>query len=94
VQDPKLPVVANVSADYVTKSEEVRSALVLQVSQPVLWEETLYKLADAGVKIFIEIGPGKALSGFVKKTLTQATTLNVYDVASLENTLAYLEEVS
>lgn len=93
LRDASLPVVANVSADYLTRKEEIKAGLVKQVSQPVLWEETLYRLAKDGVDTFIEIGPGKALSGFVKKTLPGATTLNISDPASLAKTLDYLEEV-
>ena len=81
------------SADYLTRKEEIKWALVKQVSEPVLWEETLYKLARDGVEIFIEIGPGRVLSGFVRKTVPHATTLNIDDPTSLAKTLDHLEEV-
>lgn len=93
LEDARLPLVANVSADYLTRKDEIKGALVKQVSEPVLWEETLYKLARDGVEIFIEIGPGRVLSGFVRKTVPHATTLNIDDPTSLAKTLDHLEEV-
>ena len=93
ISDANLPVVANVSANYLTIKEDIKEALVKQVSKPVLWEETLRKLAQDGINIYIEIGPGKTLAGFVRRTIPQATTLNIYNSLSLAKTLDYLEEV-
>ena len=93
LEDARLPLVANVSAAYLTRKEEIKGALVKQVSEPVLWEETLRRLARDGVEIFVEIGPGRALSGFVRKTVPGATTLNVDDPTSLARALDQLEEV-
>jgi [acyl-carrier-protein] S-malonyltransferase len=92
--NPSLPVVANINANYIYSKEGIKEALVKQITHPVLWEESLYKLAKDGVKFFIEVGPGRVLSGFVKKTVPGAVVCNVYDVASLTDTLAYLGEVS
>lgn len=86
------PVVANVTADYVTTAAEVRSALVRQIVSPVLWEESVQRLAEGGVKIFVEVGPGKVLSGLIKRTALQATCCNVEDQASLEATLGVLQK--
>lgn len=93
LSDPNLPVVANVTADYVRSKEEVKDLLVQQVSRPVLWEDSIQRMLADGIDTFIEIGPGRALSGFVKKIDRKARCLQVSDVASLQNTLAELEGV-
>ena len=58
---------------------------------PVRWEETIQTLAEKGVDTFIEIGPGKVLSGFVKRTLKGVTILNVEDSKTLEKALGKLK---
>ncbi len=85
------PVVANVTADYVTTHEDVRSLLIDQVSSPVMWENSIKKMVEDGFDTFIEVGPGKALSKFIKKISRDVTILNVEDVKSLEKTLEKLE---
>ncbi len=94
VKDPAVPVVANVTADYVTTGNEIKELLIRQVSSSVLWTNTIEKLLADGVDLFIEVGPGKVLSGLVKKVNRKANVLNVEDFASLEKTLAKMEEVS
>ncbi|MEW6573277.1 MAG: ACP S-malonyltransferase [Bacillota bacterium] len=86
------PVVANVTADYVTTASEVRSALARQIVSPVRWEESIQRLAGDGVKFFIEVGPGKVLSGLIKRIVPQATCCNVEDQASLDATLSVLQK--
>ncbi len=85
------PVVANVTADYVTSHEDVKSLLIDQVSSPVMWENSIKKMVEDGFDTFIEVGPGKALSKFIKKISRDVTILNVEDVKSLEKTLEKLE---
>ena len=65
---PQIPVVMNVSGDYYRKEEDLKELLKRQVKSSVHFEESLKKLLEDGVDTFIEIGPGCALSGFVKKT--------------------------
>lgn len=79
-----IPLISNVTADYVKSQEDIKLYLVRQVSSSVLFEDSLRRMLDEGVDTFIEIGPGKALSGFVKKINPDVTILNVEDVASLE----------
>jgi len=93
VRDPQLPVLTNVKADYVTTAAAVKEALIKQVSSPVLWEDIVRRMLDEGVDLFIEIGPGKTLGGFVKKVSKEAVTYNVEDPESLEKVLAYWKEV-
>ena len=91
--DAKIPVVANVSAKEETKAAEIASALVKQAASPVLWEDSVRNMIAGGVTTFVEVGPGKVLTGFVRKINKEFTGLNVEDQASLEKTLAYLKEV-
>lgn len=91
VSEPKFTVVANVNARPVQK-EAISELLEEQMSSPVLWEETIQYLIDQGVDTFIEAGPGKVLSGLVKKVSRRAVTLPVNDKASLEKAVAALKE--
>lgn len=92
IKKPAFPVVANVTANYVKTLAEVRGALVRQIYSPVLWEESIRRLFQDGVRIFVEVGPGKVLSGLVKRIVPEATCCNVEDPASLENTLRVLQK--
>lgn len=90
IHDMQIPVIANVTADYIKSSADIKPLLKEQISSSVLWEDTIRRMAADGVDTFVEIGPGKALSGFVKKTVPGAVILNVEDMASLEKTLEAL----
>jgi len=85
------PVVANVTADYVASHEDVRGLLIDQVSSPVMWENSIKKMVEDGYNTFIEVGPGKALSKFIKKISRDVDIFNVEDIKSLEKTLEKLE---
>jgi [acyl-carrier-protein] S-malonyltransferase len=80
------PVICNVNADYIEQSLQVKDLLYKQVMSSVLWEQTIRKMIADGVTDFIEIGPGKTLSGFVKKIDRGLNIYNVEDIASLEHT--------
>ncbi|MFA6548956.1 MAG: ACP S-malonyltransferase [Candidatus Margulisiibacteriota bacterium] len=67
IKDAQIPVVANVTANYVTKGAEIRTLLYKQVTSPVLWEDSVKKMVADGVTTFIEVGAGKVLSGLIKK---------------------------
>lgn len=86
-----IPVITNVTDEPMVEGEIVNT-LIKQVMSPVKWEDTIKYLHQQGVDTFIEIGPGKALSGFVKRTIKGVKILNVEDMKSLEKTLASLEE--
>lgn len=82
LQAPRLPVYANLdAAPY--QAEQAKSHIANQINHPVRWQETLEKMAAAGADTFIEVGPGKTLSGLVKKTVGGARILNVQDAESL-----------
>jgi len=90
ISDLKYPVISNVTGDYYSSKEEIIRLLVNQVSKPVLWEETIKKMVDDGVDTFVEVGPGKALSGFIKRISRDVNILNVEDMESLEKTIKLL----
>lgn len=84
VRVPQVPVIANVTAQPHGGPDEIRTRLVGQVTSSVRWEESIRHLVAQGFTRFIELGPGKALSGFMKRIAPEAQALNVGDVASLE----------
>ena len=83
----QMPLVTNVDADTIRKGEEARSALVRQVTMPVRWEESMRMLLDEGVNTFVEVGPGRVLTGLMRQIERSVTTLNVEDEKSLAATL-------
>lgn len=87
-----IPVVTNVTGEFVENSDAIRPLLVKQVMSPVKWEDTINTLIKSGADTFVEIGPGKALSGFVKRTAKGVKIFNVEDMKSLEKTLTALKE--
>ena len=88
---PAIPVIANVAARPVLDDADLKALLVAQVSHAVCWEDSIRFLLKEGVQTFVEVGPGKVLSGFMKKIDKEAKVLNVEDAASLSNTLKVLE---
>jgi [acyl-carrier-protein] S-malonyltransferase len=85
--DLGMPLVTNFDADTIRKGEEASSALVRQVSMPVRWEESMRLLLDEGVNTFVEVGPGRVLTGLMRQIERSVTTLNVEDEKSLAATL-------
>jgi [acyl-carrier-protein] S-malonyltransferase len=86
--DPTVPVAANVSASLITTGAAAREALVQQVTGAVRWVECIQLLIAQGATHFIEVGPGKVLTGLMRQIDRAQTTANVEDTASLEKTLA------
>ena len=91
---PKVPVVSNVTAQPHGGSDEIRQRLVEQVTSSVRWEESMRYLLGQGFTRFIELGPGAALSGFMKRIDKNVQMLNVADAASLEATVKALTSVA
>ena len=83
-KDAQFPVFANVSARPVTSGKEIKDLLIKQVTGSVLWEDSIRCMAEQGIDRFVEIGPGKALTGLVKKIVENATIYNIEDSASLK----------
>jgi [acyl-carrier-protein] S-malonyltransferase len=84
-QDLTVPVITNVDAKPVVTGKDARDSLVRQVSQPVRWLESVEFLINQGVKTFVEIGPGKVLSGLVRQINRDVRCVNVEDAASLHS---------
>lgn len=82
IKSPSLPVVANVTADFVTAPEDIRRLLVEQVTSSVLWEKSIARLFAAGVSAFAEVGPGRVLTGLMKRIDRKAPMVSVSDMAS------------
>lgn len=93
IQDANIPVIANVTADQMTNSSEIKNRLIEQLYSPVLWQASVEKMLELGVETFIEIGPGKVLSGLVKKVSRNVTTYAIFDDESLQDTIEKLKGV-
>lgn len=91
LNDIQIPVVTNVTAQSITDKNAVKDLLIKQVSTSVLWENCIRTMLANGVDTFVEIGPGKVLSGFIKKIDKEPKTLNVENLESLNNTLVELQ---
>ena len=79
-----IPYVTNVTAEYVTDPSLVKSLLVQQVSSSVLWQQSVERMISEGVDTFIEIGPGKTLTGFMRKINRNVKAVNVEKLEDLE----------
>jgi [acyl-carrier-protein] S-malonyltransferase len=91
MKDALIPVIANVSAEPMTQSLEIKEKLIEQLYSPVLWEDSVQKMIDLGVDTFIEIGPGKVLSGLIKKINRGVTTYSVSDEESCQTVIESLK---
>jgi len=83
IRDLRVPLVTNVDADVLTDGTKVVDVLVRQVTSPVRWEEGVTRLAKEGADTFVEVGPGKVLSGLIRRIVPDARVLNIEDAASL-----------
>lgn len=86
------PIVQNVTASAQSNGIAIKEILQKQMTSSVLWCQTIKYMIDQGVTAFIEIGPGKALSGMVKRIDKTMQTYNVEDSSSLSTTVAALSE--
>ncbi len=87
ISDLTIPIVNNADARYVQKASDLRPSLIKQISAPLFWEDSIKLMTADGVDTFIEVGPGKILSGLVKRIAKEAKILNVEDQKSLNDTL-------
>ena len=90
-KSPEIKIISNVTADFIENKEEIKEILCKQVKSSVRWSESINKMIDMGVDTFIELGPGRVLSGFVKEISREkglkVNIFNVEDLKSLEKTL-------
>ena len=87
IAEPKIGYLSNVTADYVTEPEKIRSLLALQVCHPVCWQQTMERLIADGADEFVEIGPGKSLTGFLRKINRDVASVSI---DKLEDMKAYV----
>lgn len=92
IKDAKVPVIANVTASEMTSASEINGRLIEQLYSPVLWEDSIRRMIELGVDTFIEIGPGKVLSGLVKKVDRSLKTYAVSDAESCQAVTESLKE--
>ncbi|MDI6795967.1 MAG: ACP S-malonyltransferase [Desulfatibacillaceae bacterium] len=90
--DAKMPVALNVVGRLVTIGQEIRQAMAVQLTSPVLWCDCIKALFDSGVETFVEVGPGKVLTGLAKKILGSENDLRFFNVDGLPSLEAYLKE--
>lgn len=88
MKDLRIPIVNNADAKFLQKSSELRPSLIKQISSPLYWEDSIRALSAEGCDTFIEVGPGKVLSGLVKRIAKDSRVLNVEDVKSMNDTLS------
>ncbi|HEX5938857.1 MAG TPA: ACP S-malonyltransferase, partial [Dehalococcoidia bacterium] len=81
--EPEIPIVGNGRAEPLTTGESVREELTYQVDHPVLWEESVRRMVDGGVRRLVEFGPGSVLTGMVKRIAPGAEVMNVSSLADL-----------
>ena len=83
-EDADIPVVANYDVELKTSGEASRQALVQQVTAPVQWSRSIQKLIELGVNMFVEVGPGKVLTGLMRQIDRSQNAMNVGDEDSLQ----------
>ncbi|MBA7531087.1 Malonyl CoA-acyl carrier protein transacylase [subsurface metagenome] len=96
IHNPQIPIICNVSANYVRNKEEVRLVLIKQMFQmthPVKWVDSIKKMNSEGINCFIEVGPGKVLRGLIKQIIPESKVFNVFDSNSLKNVVEKIKEV-
>lgn len=81
--DPTVPLVNNADAELLTAGARIADSLVRQVTSPVRWEDSVRRLLKEGVDLFLELGPGKVLTGLIKRIAPDATALHAEDLSSL-----------
>ncbi|HXO44914.1 MAG TPA: ACP S-malonyltransferase [Candidatus Cybelea sp.] len=83
----RFPIITNVDAEAITSGDEARESLIRQVTMPVRWLDSVREMIEQGVNIFVEVGPGKVLSGLLRQIDRSVRCFNVEDAASLQATL-------
>jgi [acyl-carrier-protein] S-malonyltransferase len=86
-QSLKFPLITNVDAEAITTGDEARESLIRQVTSPVRWLDSIREMIEAGVTVFVEVGPGKVLCGLLRQIDRSVRCLNVEDAASLNSAM-------
>ena len=85
LREPSVPIIANTTAQPLTTAESVKQELITQLCNCVQWQRSIEYMTNDGVSTFIEIGPGRVLSGLIKRVNKNVETLNVGDVAAIKS---------
>jgi [acyl-carrier-protein] S-malonyltransferase len=93
VHDAAIPIIGNIDAIPLTEARAIRAELAQQIASPVQWIRTIEYLANAGVTTFLEIGPGQALTGMVKRIAKGATIINIGNMAEIEKAVSTMREI-
>jgi [acyl-carrier-protein] S-malonyltransferase len=83
--EPLVPIIANTTAQEITTAQLVKDELLRQLCNGVQWQRSIEYMVDKGVSTFIEIGPGKVLSGLIKRINRNVRTLNIGDAQAVKN---------
>jgi [acyl-carrier-protein] S-malonyltransferase len=90
---PQRPTIFNVTADFEKKPDEIKSIMARQLCSPVKWYDSMCKLMDENIEIFVEVGPGKVLSGLLKKILPKDYPCQIFNVNSMKGLEQFLKEI-
>jgi len=89
-RNPAVPVVNNADALFLHNTASIKESLIRQLNSPLLWEDSIRSIIYSGIDTFVEVGPGRVLSGLIKRIDPQAKTFNVEDLNSLNRTIEAL----
>lgn len=84
IRDASIPVVANLTAEYKTRADEIRASLAAQIDHPVRWEESIRRLAADGFDTFVEVGAGTVLAGLMKRLAPDAAVYSIGDSGAVQ----------
>jgi [acyl-carrier-protein] S-malonyltransferase len=93
ISKPEIKFIANVTGNYFSEPEQIRNILISQITSPVQWEASIRRMISNGVATFIEVGPGKVLSGLVRRIDRSVLALNVDTSTDIEKVLEVLDEI-
>jgi [acyl-carrier-protein] S-malonyltransferase len=93
IQDASIPIISNIYATPLIEAQTIREELAQQIASPVQWIRSIEYLASAGVTVFIEIGPGQALTGMVKRIIKGAATVTISNMVDIEKATTTLREM-
>ena len=83
--DPQVSIISNVTAEPQNKSEDIKKLLIQQIEKPVRWRESVNTMINNGVNKFIEVGPGKVLSGLIKRIDRKVKLNQVNNLIDIKN---------
>src|SRR5215469_3450336 len=92
IHNATIPIISNITATPLTNASAIRKELAEQVAAPVQWIRTIDYLTNVGVSIFIEIGPGQALTGMIKRIAKGVTTLTVGSIEEMTKAVKMVRE--